>query len=101
MANKGGGLRYAHPPYSTALQGLALALLVPVARLARVAVFRAGGVPLEKAVPRDGDLVGAVRVFFQDVARDVAGPVLDIQRLFRPHDRRKPNQEKDNGEPRG
>ena len=59
------------------------------------------GVPLEKPVPRDGDLVGAVGVLFQDVARDVAGPVLDIQRFLRPYDGRKADQKKDDGEPRG
>src|SRR4029077_11849934 len=57
----------------TALKRLALALLVPVGGLAHIAVLRAGSVTLEKAVPGDGDLVGAVRVLFQHVARDVAG----------------------------
>jgi hypothetical protein len=51
-------------------------------------------VPLEKPVPRDGDLVGAVGVLFQDVARDVAGPVLDIQRFLRPLTGEKPIRKK-------
>src|ERR1700730_14781846 len=93
-----------HPrlsPKSSALQRLALAFLVPKAGLAGVAVLRAGSVALEKPVPGDGDLVGAVRVLFQDVARDVAGPVLDSQRFLRPYDRRKADQKEDDGKPRG
>src|SRR5437660_1144256 len=78
---------------SSELQRLALALLVPEAGLARIAVFRAGRVPLEKAVPRDGDLVGAVRVLFQHVARDVAGPGFNIQQLLRPEGERITDQE--------
>src|SRR5215467_8245322 len=85
----------------TELERLALALLVPEGRLARVAVLRAGRVPLEEAVPGDGDLVGAVRVLFQHVARDIAGPVLDIEGLFRSRGNRKADQEKDHGKPRG
>src|SRR5947207_14174100 len=77
----------------SALQRLALALLRPEGGLARIAVFRAGRVPLEKAVPGDGDLVGAVGVLFQHVARDVAGPILDIQRLLRPEGERITDQE--------
>src|SRR5947207_3163687 len=82
----------------SALQRLALALLLPEGGLARIAVFRAGRVPLEKAVPGDGDLVGAVWVLFQHVTRDVAGPVLDVQRLFRPGNAGKTDQEEDHAQ---
>src|SRR5439155_4112808 len=70
----------------------ALALLVPVFGLAGVAVFRAG-VSLEKPGPRHGDLVGAVRVLFQDVAGDIVGPCLDIDRLLCPDGARTCDQE--------
>jgi hypothetical protein len=65
-----------------ALLRQALALLVPVFGLAGIPVLCAG-VRLEKPGPRHGDLEGAVRVFFQDLAWHVVGPLLDIDRLLR------------------
>src|SRR5207302_9364736 len=70
----------------------ALALLVPVFGLAGIPVLRAG-MRLEKPGPRHGDLVGAVRVLLQYVARDIVGPCLDIDRLLCPDGARTCDQE--------
>jgi len=93
---QGDRVRCAHPSYSVwPLHFWSQKLVSRVLRY-----FVPGACRWKKRFQATVIFVGAVRVLFQQVARDVAGPILDIQRLLRRGYRRTADQKNDDGEPR-